>query len=208
MADQAAKKAATKPARNQTDGLSLAYTHRIVTETREQGRQAWLTSALARRSREAQRAYRAGSGGRQDPAVARAPKKVACRYYQLKTGHAAIGTYLQRIKAQDNSSCQWCHAPRETVRHLLFECRQWRPQRRALYRALARARVQSPTAAEDCPEGRLFGDPKATGPLLEFISTTAIGCRRDETVWAAEMVRQDDEWGLEELEEEEREGEG
>jgi hypothetical protein len=140
--------------------------------------------------------------------IARAPKKVACRYYQLKTGHAAIGAFLQRIRARDDSSCQWCQAPRETVRHLLFECRQWCSQRRTLYRALARARVQSPTAAEDCPEGRLFGDPKATGPLLEFLATTVVGCPQDEAVQAAERARQDDEWGLESLEEEEREGEG
>jgi hypothetical protein len=34
--------------------------------------------------------------------VASTPKKIACRY-QLKTVHAAIGTYLQRIGAQDVS---------------------------------------------------------------------------------------------------------
>ena len=45
-ADQAAKRAAAKPARNQAEGLSLAFTSRAVTETREKTRQAWLRRAL------------------------------------------------------------------------------------------------------------------------------------------------------------------
>ena len=98
-ADQAAKRAATKPARNQADGLSLAYTSRVITETQDQTRQAWLTRALARRSRRVQRTYRSGNGWKQDPVVAKAPKRVACRFYQLKTGHAAVGAHLQRIGA-------------------------------------------------------------------------------------------------------------
>ena len=205
QADQAAKRAATKnPAYNQVE-LSLAFASRAVTEARVETSQAWLRKALARRSREAQRAYRARKGWKQDPVVAKAPKRVANRYYQLKTGHAMIGAHLQRIGAQEGSSCQWCQAPKETVQHLLFECRHWNAQRRTLYRALARARVQAPTATEDCPEGRLFGDPKATGALLEFLATTAIGCPRGEAARTAEKARADDEWGIEALDEE---GEG
>ena len=203
-ADQAAKRAATKPC-NQAEGLSLAFASRVVTEAREETKQAWLRKALARRSREAQRAYRAKRGWKQDPVAARAPKRVASRYYQLKTGHAAIGAHLQRIGIQESTSCQWCQAPRETVHHLLFECRRWNTQRRTLYRALARARVQAPTAAEDYPEGRLFGDLKATGALLEFLANTAIGCPQGEAVRTAERARADDEWGIEALDEE---GEG
>jgi len=77
-----------------------------------------------------------------------------------------------------------------------------------LYRALARARVQAPTTVEDCPEGRLFGDPKATGALLELLATTAIGCPRGEAARTAERAQADDEWGIEALDNEEQEGEG
>jgi hypothetical protein len=207
-ADQAAKRAAAKPARNQVDGLSLAYTSRIITETHNQMRQAWLTRALARRSRRAQRTYRTGSGWKQDPVVAKAPKRVARRFYQLKTGHAVVGVHLQRIGAQESASCQWCQAPNETVHHLMFECRQWRSQRRTMYSNLAKARVQCPTAAEDCPEGRLFGDPNASSALLRFLATTSIGCSRDKAIQEAERALRDEEWGLEALDEEACEGEG
>ena len=77
-----------------------------------------------------------------------------------------------------------------------------------MYRALARVRVQAPTAVEDCLEGRLFGDPKATGALLEYLATTAIGCPRGEAARTAERAQADDEWGIEALDDEEREGEG
>ena len=39
-ADQAAKRAATKPTRNQAEGLSLAFVSRVVTKAREETRQA------------------------------------------------------------------------------------------------------------------------------------------------------------------------
>ena len=71
-----------------------------------------------------------------------------------------------------------------------------------MYRALARAQVQAPTAVEDYLEGRLFGDPKATGALLEFLATTAIGCPQGGAVRTVERARVDEEWGIEALDEE------
>jgi hypothetical protein len=77
-----------------------------------------------------------------------------------------------------------------------------------LYRALAKARVKPPARAEDCPGGRLFGDPKAAKPLLGFLATTAVGCRRGEVERIAGEALRDDEWGLEELEEVDQAGVG
>jgi hypothetical protein len=61
---------------------------------------------MGRRSLEAQRLYRENKGFQQDPAVAGAPKRIASCYYQLKTRHALIGVFLQRIKIQEGDSCQ------------------------------------------------------------------------------------------------------
>jgi hypothetical protein len=119
-----------------------------------------------------------------------------------------VGSYLQKIKAQDHKSCPNCHALSDTVEHQLLECRQWREERRTLQKDLLKARVQFPTAAEDSPAGRLFGDQRATKALLKFISATGIGCRRDEERQNAERVQKDNNWRIEMLEEEERVGEG
>ncbi|KAL2005518.1 hypothetical protein VTN00DRAFT_2729 [Thermoascus crustaceus] len=171
-------------------------------------RQSWLAQALARRSQGTQRAYRPQQGWKQDPVAAAAPKKIASRYFQLKTGHATIGTYLKRMQAQESEACRGCQAPKESIRHLLFECRQWRRQRGTLYQALDRAGVARPTAAEDHPEGRLLGDPKATKALLRFLADTTVGCPPGDLALAAERARKDDEWGLEALEEAEKIGDG
>ncbi|KAL1969928.1 hypothetical protein VTN77DRAFT_7438 [Rasamsonia byssochlamydoides] len=207
-ADQAAKQAAAKTLRGGLGELSIAYTNRARTEAIRTHKRQWLIKLLGCRTLDAQRAYRAQPGWRQDPVAAAAPNKIASRYYQLKTGHAAIGTYLRKILAQESEACRSCQAPKESVYHLLFECREWRKQREALYKALARAKVAVPTAAEDHPEGRLLGDLRATKAILQFLADTTVGCPLGEIAREAMRARRDDEWGLEALQEAEQEGEG
>jgi ribonuclease HI len=206
-ADQVAKEAATKPG-SIPGGLSLAFTRRACTEIVKARKQGWLTQALAKRSLQNQRAYRPHKGWKLDPAASRAPKQVASRYYQLKSGHAAIGAHLHQIQRQESPECRRCRAPRETVHHLLFECREWRHQRAKLYTALDRAGIARPSAAEECPEGRLLGEPKATRAILEFLATTSAGLPLDHAQRTAERAQQDDERGLEELDDADRTGEG
>ena len=123
--DWAAKRAAAKSLPPWDPGeLSLAHARRGLTETRTKERQDWRDKKLERRSLEAQRLYRASKGFRQDPAVAGAPKRIASRYYQLKTGHASVGVFLKRIRVQEEESCQWCQSPRESVEHLMLKCQQ------------------------------------------------------------------------------------
>ncbi|OKP10339.1 hypothetical protein PENSUB_4256 [Penicillium subrubescens] len=51
-------------------------------------------------------------------------KPLATRFFQLKSGHAAIGAHLHRIHARDSPACEKGDAPAETVHHVLFECRE------------------------------------------------------------------------------------
>jgi ribonuclease HI len=207
-ADQAAKSAAQKPPRNDQGGLSLAHVNRACTEIVRTQRQQWLTKMLGRRTLEAQRAYRAQTGWKQDPIIAAAPKKIASRYYQLKVGHAAIRTFLKGIRVQDSEACRGCQAPKESVHHLLFECREWRRQREDLYKALRKAKVALPSMAEDHPEGRLLGDPRASKALLQFLRDTRVGCLPESTPTSGNSATEADNWGLEALDEAERDGEG
>jgi ribonuclease HI len=207
-ADQAAKRAATRTPRGGLEELSIAYTNRTRTEVIKAAKHQWLAKALGRRTLGAQREYRIRPGWKQDPTVAAAPKKLASRYYQLKTDHAAIGPYLRRIQAQESEACRGCQAPKETVSHLLFECREWRKERETLYKTLTKAGVARPTLAEEHPRGRLLGDPRASKAILQFLRDTTIGYAPTEAVQAMERTRRDDEWGLEALEEAERHGEG
>ena len=207
QADQAAKQAASRPG-SSPGGLSLAFTSRVCTENMRDRKQGWLAQALTKRPRHNQRAYRPDKGWKQDPAASLASKPLASRYYQLKSGHATIGTHLHRIQARESPACEKCGAPKETVHHVLFECRQWQRQRAKLYSALNRIGIARPSAAEECPEGRLLGEPKATRAILQFLATTRAALRPGHYQTLAEQAQRDDEWGLEDLEEADRTGEG
>jgi hypothetical protein len=95
--------------------------------------------------------------------VAATPKKVASRYYQLKVGHAAIGTYLRRIGAQETKACRWYTAPRE--------CEEAH-QREGI--------GEGKSMKTDAP-GRGTGG-EASGALLRFLQQTDVG-------WATREAR-------------------
>ena len=65
-----------------------------------------------------------------------------------------------------------------------------------------------PTAAEEYPQGRLLGEPKATRALLQFLANTSVALSQGHLQQAMERARKDEEWGLEALEEASRTGEG
>ena len=63
-------------------------------------------------------------------ALGSASKKYASRYYQLKVGHGAVGTFLVRIGVIETPECWWCGVTEQTVEHLYARCRKWRKQRK------------------------------------------------------------------------------
>ena len=78
---------------------SLAFSQRARTEAITVQMQRWLTRKPSQKSQWKQPTYRPQRNWRLDPLIATAPKHLASRYFQLKSGHAAIGTYLQWIQA-------------------------------------------------------------------------------------------------------------
>jgi len=61
-----------------------------------------------------------------DPTPAKAPKRIATRFYQLKTGHALTATHLKWIKLREGDQCWWCCRSRQTREHLFKHCNRWR----------------------------------------------------------------------------------
>jgi hypothetical protein len=188
QADQAAKRASVRPAGPGYEGPSLAYIRRACTEARRKAVEEWAHENAVSRAYRREGAYRAPRGWGLDKAAGRAPKRIASRYYQLKIGHAPIGAYLHRIKARDSQECKACGAIRETVFHILFECRAHHKARKELYRGLVSAGVPLPTAAEASPEARLFSEPKATAVLLQFVSNANLFQDREQAAKEADRV--------------------
>jgi ribonuclease HI len=204
QADQAAKAAASKPAR-EAEHLTIAYVRRACTEARRTAVERWAQENAVQGARRQGRAYKMPRGWGIDRTAARAKKRLASRYYQLKVGHAPIGAYLHQRTARESPECRACGEPRETTQHILFECRGRREARRSLYRGLQSAGIPLPTAAEEAPEARLFAEPKATKALLDFVAGTNLYGDMEK---AARAAAYSDDWGWDTLEIRDRLGDG
>ena len=111
-----------------------------------------------------------------DKHVKDARKSVASRYLQLKSGHAITRIHLLRIGKVQDAQCWWCSSSRQTVEHLLLECRKWRRERMTMIQKLSIKNI----IISETPDQRnvkiLFED-NATVDVLKFIEKTEVGKR-------------------------------
>ena len=100
-------------------------------------------------------------------------KELAGRYYQLLSGHAATATHLRRIGQAPSEGCWWCGSgERQTRLHLFSRCRRWTPEIKELWR---RVNAESGGGPRAPSIRRLFGDPRATEAVLDFLRNTRVG---------------------------------
>ena len=114
MADKFAKAAAEGTAPDSLSAVadrlrwetSLSHMARVSTEERSRAATQWISERLG----DPRRKYRPPPGrGLRRKLLRRVPKSIASRYYQLLSGHAAIGPYLKgRIHRTDDNRCWWC----------------------------------------------------------------------------------------------------
>ena len=123
------------------------------------------------------------------------PKKYASRYYQLKVGHGAVGTYLTRIGVIETPECWWCKEVLQSVEHLFTKCRRWRKQRRKLVRELEKKGIPWQIQGERKWVASLLGNEKAVAPLLKFLETTDVGGREGARERELELERINDQAG-------------
>lgn len=64
------------------------------------------------------------------------------RFYQLKIGHRAVGTFFARRRAMETLEFWWCGVQEQTVIHFYTECRRWRRERRKLSRDLGKLGIR------------------------------------------------------------------
>jgi hypothetical protein len=106
-----------------------------------------------------------------------------------------------RIERAEDARCWWCSGSRQTVAHLLLECRKWRREREVMVQKL---KAKDLTVSE-MPARRnievLFAD-KATVDMLEFVQKTEVGKRPGA---GNDKV---DSWDVERLDQRDEEEEG
>ena len=186
VADSMAKEAAGGQTRDVPDQIrwqaSLPHLSRRATERRSETTAQWIRDHVRPESRYVS----LGGLGFRKRAIRMVQKSTAQRYYQLMSGHAAIGSFLhdrmtgpQRL---ESDGCWWCNCGRRQSRHHLFtECRAWAPQIRELWR---RFRKDCSWERRRAPALRWLWKDDAVVAVVEFLESARVGYRA-----SAEMAR-------------------
>ena len=176
-ADEAAKQAAKNGKHCRERFASLAYIRGLITERKGKESRIWFSKEHRSRKLESRETYKlTHTNNGLNEVAARTRKSRASQYYQLKSGHAFIGSYLYKIKKANDDRCNNCWgAYRQTVRHLMLECRKWRRERDIMWRQAKEngSRLhKGTTSIKD-----LFSDVKITRAILQYLEDTRIGTR-------------------------------
>ncbi len=135
-----------------------------------------------------------------NPILGNAPRKYASRYYQLKVGYGAVGTYLARIGIIETPECWWSKETVQSVEHVYTRCRKWRKERRKLVRELEKEGIIWQPQVERRWLAGLLANEKAVAPLLGFFKTTEVGGRERAREREVEWERRNDRAGEDLLE--------
>ena len=179
---------------------SLAYIRKNVDEIRSKAVAQWHETEIHKREISRRGYYIPRTKESISLALGKAPKKYASRFYQLKVGHGAVGTYLARIGVIEAPNCWWCTETVQSVEHLYAKCRKWRKERRKLVRGLEKEGIAWQPQVERRWLAELLANEKAVAPLLGFLKTTGVGGREGAREREAEWERINDQAGEDLLE--------
>ena len=126
-------------------------------------------------------------GQTMDSTPTKAAKRIAARFYQLKTGHALTATHLKWIKLREDDQCWWCCRLGQTWEHLFKHCTRWRAQQKAMW---AKVEKDTKRAKHKWMMAELFADERCSEAVLEFLRTADVGRKapvegRDGEHWSA-----------------------
>jgi len=122
-ADEWAKVAAEEPDTRGGGGMaelfgldggtpSAALTAPCKPQAGDFGEKKWVEARRWAGGRASRKKYKMPESRKPEGTIAESTKRLASRYYQLKTGHARIGQYLHWAKIRPTAQCWWCQCPR------------------------------------------------------------------------------------------------
>jgi len=180
-ADEWAKTAAEEPDTHgvewlnysdRTEVRALPLPRSLANLKREISEKKWIEARQWAGGRTSKRKYRMPKNQRPDGTVAGSAKRLASRYYQLKTGHARTGQYLYWAKVRPDAQCWWCKCPSQTRDHLFKVCPEWKMQQKILWAEVLKEtkRWKSRWTVRD-----LLADGRCRRAVLGFLSSTDVG---------------------------------
>lgn len=202
IADQTAKQAARNGTHCRERFVSLTHVSCLTTEQKWKESRIWFSTEHRRRDVTSRNTYKLRHANSSlDPIAAHSLKSLASRYYQLKTNHAYTNDFQYRIGKSETSKCNYCmRSFRQTVRHLMLDCRKWRREREMMWRHI---RSDGSLIRRDQVKIKeLFGDTKSTKAILHFIKETGIGQRFNVEVEDLQNRERQENWGIDDLDKE------
>jgi len=165
-ADEWAKEVAGQAGTHGPLPRSLANLKREISEKK------WAEARQWAGGRTSKTKYRIPKSQKPDGVVASSTKRLASRYYQLKTGHARTGQYLHWAKVRPDTQCWWCKCPSQTRDHLFKVCPEWKMQQKILWAEVLKEtkRWKSRWTVRD-----LLADGRCGRAVLDFLSSTDVG---------------------------------
>ena len=101
--------------------------------------------------------------------MAKATKRLASRFYQLKTGRCLTGQYLAWKTRRPDATCGWCQYSIQTREHLFKNCPQWRSQQKTLSTSVLEEtrKLPGPTQGRDRTNiAELLADERCSQAVL------------------------------------------
>jgi hypothetical protein len=173
----------------------LAHLKREISEKKWTEAHQWAGSRINKKK------YGMSAKQKPDGTIAGSSKRLASRFYQLKTGHCLTGQYLYRTKSRPTPQCWWCASGMQTRDHLFKECAEWRGQQKTLW---AEVRKETGRGKSRWKVRDLMGDERCSRAVLDFLATTDVG-RRVPALAEEDTQSEVSEWELRERREREEE---
>jgi len=153
-------------------GIRIKKKHNPANIKREITEKKWAEARKWAGRRTSKRKYKMPESQRPDGVVAGSTKRLASRFYQLKTGHCRTGQYLHWTKARPTAQCWWCRCPTQTRDHLLKGCPRWKGQQKTFWKEVWK---ETGRGKRWWKAHELFADRRCGQAVLDFLSSTDVG---------------------------------
>ena len=105
-------------------------------------------------------------------------KRLASRFYQMKTGHCLTGQYLAWTTRRPDATCWWCQYKVQTREHLFNNCPEWKSQQKTLWATVLETtrKLPGPTRGRAHTNiAELLADEWCSQAVIQFLATTDVG---------------------------------
>ena len=172
QADRWAKLAADEPDTPGVEWPEGVRPRYLANIRREISEKKWAEARQWAGGRTSKKKYRMPTSQRPDGTVAGSAKRLAKRFYQLKTGHCSTGEYLHWTKFRLTAQCWWRPHPKQTREHLLKGCPRWRKEQRMLWKEVWK---ETGKGRRWWKAHELFADQRCSRVVLDFLASTEVG---------------------------------